>query len=27
VDHSPMISDPGVVINVILEAAHETFSR
>jgi pimeloyl-ACP methyl ester carboxylesterase len=27
VDHSPMISDPQVVINVILEAAHETLSR
>ena len=27
VDHSPMISEPQVVINVILEAAHETLSR
>jgi pimeloyl-ACP methyl ester carboxylesterase len=27
VDHSPMISDPQVVINVILEVAHETLSR
>jgi len=27
VDHSPMISDPQVVINVILEAAQETLSR
>lgn len=27
VDHSPMISDPQVVINVILEAAHETLSH
>jgi pimeloyl-ACP methyl ester carboxylesterase len=27
VDHSPMISAPPVVINVILEAAHETLSR
>jgi len=27
VDHSPMISEPRVVINVILEAAHETLSR
>src|SRR5580698_3307428 len=25
-DHSPMISDPQAVINVILEAAHETLS-
>jgi len=27
VDHSPMISSPQVVIDVILEAAHETLSR
>ena len=27
VDHSPMISEPQVVINVILEAARETLSR
>ncbi len=27
VDHSPMISDPQVVINVILEAAHETLAH
>ena len=26
VDHSPMISEPQVVINVILEAARETLS-
>jgi pimeloyl-ACP methyl ester carboxylesterase len=27
VDHSPMISDPQAVINVILESAHETLSQ
>ena len=27
VDHSPMISAPQVVVNVIMEAAHETLSR
>jgi hypothetical protein len=27
VDHSPMYSEPQVVINVILEAARETLSR
>ena len=27
VDHSPMISDPQVVVNVILEAARESLSR
>jgi hypothetical protein len=26
-DHSPMISAPQSVINVILEAAHQTLSR